>query len=253
MRILLIRHGSPDYGGDKLTEQGRVEAELLSLRMARYDLRDIYVSPLGRAAETAAYPLRRMGRGAETLPWLQEFRARYLDPETGQSRILWDQKPRSWTRYPESLDPERWTEIPPFRGSDAGQIWQEVKDGTDALMARYGLRKDGPVWLGADNRPMTIALFCHFGVSMAILAYLTDVSPMICWHRIICLPSSVTEVVTEERVRGEVSFRAAKIGDLTHLEMNGCPRSTHGLYPECFTGTDSTDPRVNGMPVRPDP
>ena len=110
----------------------------------------------------------------------------------------------------------------------------------------YGFRKDGPVWRGGLNRRDTIALFCHFGISMAILGYLTDVSPMILWHHSLTLPSSVTEVVTEERIKGEVSFRVTKLGDLTHLEAAGEPRSTAGLFPEVYTGIDSTDPAVNG-------
>ena len=84
MRLLLIRHGEPDYSGDTLTEKGKREAELLSRRMEKYDIRDFYVSPLGRARETAEYTLKRMGREAETLEWLQEFRARHLDPESGK-------------------------------------------------------------------------------------------------------------------------------------------------------------------------
>ena len=119
-------------------------------------------------------------------------------------------------------------------------------DGTKELLARYGFRKDGPVWLGDANSRDTIALFCHFGISMAVLAVLTDCSPLVLWHRFLTLPSSVTEVITEERVRGEVSFRITRVGDITHLESAGEKRSTAGLYPECFTGIDSTDPAVNG-------
>ena len=60
MRILLIRHGEPDYSADRLTAKGKEEAELLSRRMEKYEIRDFYVSPLGRARETAEYTLRRM-------------------------------------------------------------------------------------------------------------------------------------------------------------------------------------------------
>ena len=81
---------------------------------------------------------------------------------------------------------------------------------------------------------------------MAVLGYLTDIPPLILWQRTICLPSSVTEVVTEERIKGEVSFRITKLGDLTHLEAAGEKRSTAGLFPEVYTGIDSTDPAVNG-------
>ena len=62
MRSLLIRHAEPDYSVDSLTPKGRVEAELLSRRMAGYDIRDYYVSPLGRARDTAAYTLEKTGR-----------------------------------------------------------------------------------------------------------------------------------------------------------------------------------------------
>ena len=58
MRILLLRHGEPDYEKDSLTEKGKHEAELLSRRLEKYDIRDVYVSPLGRARETAEYTLK---------------------------------------------------------------------------------------------------------------------------------------------------------------------------------------------------
>ena len=45
---------------------------------------------------------------------------------------------------------------------------------------------------------------------------------------------------------GEVSFRITRLGDITHLESAGEKRSTAGLFPECFTGVDSTDPETNG-------
>ena len=53
MRILLIRHAEPDYTNDSITEKGKREAMLLSDRIARYDIRDFYISPLGRARDTA--------------------------------------------------------------------------------------------------------------------------------------------------------------------------------------------------------
>ena len=102
------------------------------------------------------------------------------------------------------------------------------------------------MWLCDHNTPDTIALFCHFGISMAVISCLTDIPPMVLWHRTLCLPTSVTEVVTEERIKGEVSFRITKLGDLTHLESAGEKRSTAGLFPEIYTGIDSTDPAVNG-------
>lgn len=247
VRILLIRHAEPDYTTDSLTPKGCLEAELLSSRLSHYSIRDFYVSPLGRAKDTAAYTLNKLHRNAEILPWLAEFRGSYPDPETGARRIVaWDLKPRIWTAFPGVMDIRTWCDAPEFRGGDVREVWQETTDGVDALLSRYGCFRDGPVWKCNNNEHFSIALFCHFGISMAILAYLTDVSPMILWHRILCLPSSVTEIVTEERIRGEISFRITKLGDLSHLESAHEKRSTAGLFPECYTGIDSTDPAVNG-------
>ena len=49
MRLLIIRHGDPDYEQDSLTPKGWCEAELLSERISKMNIKDFYVSPLGRA------------------------------------------------------------------------------------------------------------------------------------------------------------------------------------------------------------
>ncbi|MFQ9855552.1 MAG: histidine phosphatase family protein [Ruminococcus callidus] len=61
MKILLIRHGDPDYEKDSLTEKGWHEAELLAQRMAELEIQSFYVSPLGRAKDTASCTLKKWG------------------------------------------------------------------------------------------------------------------------------------------------------------------------------------------------
>ena len=58
MKLLFIRHGDPDYTIDSLTEKGWKEAEFLSEKIAALDVRDFYVSPLGRAKDTASYRMQ---------------------------------------------------------------------------------------------------------------------------------------------------------------------------------------------------
>ena len=47
MKLLIIRHGDPDYERDSLTEKGWREAAYLAERMAATDVKECYVSPLG--------------------------------------------------------------------------------------------------------------------------------------------------------------------------------------------------------------
>ena len=77
MRIVFIRHGDPDYTNDTLTEKGRKEAALLAENIGYLNLDQavVYVSPLGRARDTAGYVLDKLGKTAVTMDWLQEFPA----------------------------------------------------------------------------------------------------------------------------------------------------------------------------------
>ncbi len=69
MRLLIVRHGDPDYTIDSLTEKGWREAELLADRMSKEAIDYFYVSPLGRARDTASCTLKKNGRTAEVCPW----------------------------------------------------------------------------------------------------------------------------------------------------------------------------------------
>ena len=62
MDLIIIRHGDPDYEHDTLTEHGWKEAEILSHRISQLNVRDFYVSPLGRAQDTASCTLKVMNR-----------------------------------------------------------------------------------------------------------------------------------------------------------------------------------------------
>ena len=54
MKIIIARHAEPDYIHDTITEKGKKEAALLAKRLSQIKIDEIYVSPLGRAKDTAA-------------------------------------------------------------------------------------------------------------------------------------------------------------------------------------------------------
>ena len=47
MKLIIIRHGDPDYSIDSLTEKGWKEAEYLADRIAKLDVKQFYVSRAG--------------------------------------------------------------------------------------------------------------------------------------------------------------------------------------------------------------
>lgn len=73
MKLLIVRHGDPDYTIDSLTPKGWKEVDYLSEKLAKLDVKAFYVSPLGRARDTASLTLKKMNRTATEEPWLREF------------------------------------------------------------------------------------------------------------------------------------------------------------------------------------
>ena len=234
MKLLIIRHGEPDYTIDSLTEKGRREAELLADRLCRERIDDFYVSPLGRARDTARPTLLRLGREAGVLPWLEEFRGTIIEPNSGKRRIPWNLSPQYWTRQPEFYDRDRWTENGLYRAGDVEEVYRQTAAGLDALLEGYGYARHGGLYRCPDNGKVTVALFCHFALGMTILSYLLGVSPVVMWHGFFLPTSSVTTLVTEERVKGEVFFKCAQMGDTSHLYAAGEPVSPSGLFAECY-------------------
>ena len=243
MKLMFVRHAEPDYAHDSLTKKGHREAELLAQRLCQLDVKAFYTSPLGRAKETARHTLEKLGREAEILPWLAEYRGRCVDIETGEDRIPWDFRPRLWRAHPNLQSADAWLDDEMVQGGNVGDIWEETKAGLDAFLASHGyLRGEGCIYKSEDNRSETIVLFCHFGIMAACLAHLLGISPVVLWQCFSAQPSSVTTLVTEERVKGEVVFRCMQLGDIGHLYAGNEPYSTAALYAECYDGRDSTSP-----------
>lgn len=243
MKLLIIRHGDPDYAADSLTPKGWREAELLAARIATLPVAAYYVSPLGRAKDTAGCTLRLAGRTAEECGWLREFRPPVQRPDLpeGERRCAWDWLPADWLSRPALLDREHWQEEPCFESAGVGEEYRRVVDGFDALLARHGYVRDGLFYRAQRPNHDTICLFCHFGVECVMLSHLMNVSPMVLWHGAVAAPTSVTTLVTEERREGAAAFRMTCFGDVSHLLAAGEPPAFAARFCECFSDDDRHD------------
>ena len=238
MKLIIIRHGDPDYSIDSLTEKGWREAELLSERIASMDVSAFYCSPLGRAKDTASLTLKKMGREAAILPWLREFNASIVDERTGEKRVPWDWLPGDWTRVPEFYDRNLWHTVPVMRKAHVMEEAERVFSGLDQLLKRHGYEREGEIYRAVRPNRDTVVLFCHFGVECVMLGHLLGISPMILWHGFCAAPSSVTTLYTEERRRGIARFRVSSFGDTAHLYTAGEEPAFSARFCETYDCTD---------------
>ena len=143
MKLVIVRHADPDYSIDSLTPTGWKEAELLSNRLVRTPADAYYVSPLGRANDTASLTLKKLGRTAETCEWLREFSPRIVKPGMDRSTSIWDWLPEIWTKEPRYYDPEEWYHTDAMRSVNAEQEYKWVTKEFDRLLASHGYEREG--------------------------------------------------------------------------------------------------------------
>ncbi len=238
MRLLMIRHGDPDYVHDSLTEKGWREARLLRDRLTKEKIDYFYCSPLGRARATARPTLEALGRTAEICDWLREFDGSVTNPTTGAPRRAWDQLPSFVNEHDEFFDRDKWKKAPFFANSDVPEKYDMVCRELDALLARHGYVHEGHLFRVTHENTDTIAFFCHYGVECVLLSHLLSIPPVALWQGCVALTTSVTTLHTEERVQGIASLRCCGFSDVSHLYAGGEPASFQARFCEVYSNFD---------------
>ena len=164
-----------------------------------------------------------------------EIRKRFSPDRDGKlpefvPRVAWDMMPEYYTSHTELSDPGDWRSSyiathggeMPFDSSTSTFLacYDYVAASFDAFLAKYGyFRKEGGLYHTQRGVEKTVTFFCHFGITAVLLSRLWNTSPFLLLQSLCMAPTSVTEVVTEERAEGYAYFRALRIGDTTHLTM----------------------------------
>ena len=235
MELLIIRHGDPDYTIDSLTEKGWKEAEYLSEKLVKMDIQDFYVSPLGRARDTASCTLKKLNREAVVCPWLREFQPRIHRPDvTDKKMITWDWLPQDWTRVPEFYEYDSWWKAPVLQEANVKAEYDWVTENFDKLLEEHGYVREGNYYRVEKANKDKLAFFCHFGLGCVLLSHLLNISPMVLWHSTCAAPTAVTTVVTEERRKGIASFRMSSYGDVSHLYAHKEPPAFAARFCETY-------------------
>ena len=232
MRILVIRHGDPDYAHDTLTEKGKREALLLSQRLEKENIDKIYCSPLGRAQDTAKPTANRIAKEIHTLPWLSEIDLFY-DIEN-KTVSPWDIFPHVWTQNPLVENKALWHTHEIYKENPIGEAIESIEAHLDALLLKHGFSHEGRLFRtlpGYAQSSETIAIFCHMGLGNVLLAHLGGIATPLWWHTMFLPPSSVTTVYMESHCpeTGLCLAHFAGIGDISHLYKRDEPVSTSGL------------------------
>ena len=235
MKIVLIRHGDPDYKKDFLTEKGEREAACLAKWIRKFDpeVDAYYVSPLGRSKETCRVCLEPLGKAAAVLPFMEEYTGVTFNERLGYVRHAWDFFPGDWTKDETLYHEDTWQNSPLYNNPSCKDGYRVITEGFDGLLAEYGYHREGHIyrtnWGPEGPSRKTIVIFCHMIASLSVIAHLTGIAAPLLWHGFFSAPTGLSVIQTEERDPGTAWFRVRALGEVAHLLCEGEPISDSGF------------------------
>ena len=171
MRLILVRHGQPNYELDCLTPLGHLQAEAAADRLLRENIDVIYASTCGRALETAEHTAARYGMCVNRLPFMREVTWGYNGKTNDPAGHPWNLVDEMVLQG-KTLRNENWREVPPFLGNSICQNVDMIGEELDRWLQTLGYTREGAYYRAGENTQKTVALFSHGGSSNAVLAHI---------------------------------------------------------------------------------
>ena len=219
MKIILIRHGDPNYEKDCLTELGHKQVKVAAQRLLKEEIDEVYCSPLGRARQTAQAFLDASGiADMKILDFIQEIRF-------GQEGALYDNKWNPWLgvyaleKEGKDLQNPAWREYPVFKDNFATIDADKIAIETDKWLATLGYEREGLYYRCTSKNEKTIAIFCHGGSSAAFMARVLNQSFAYMCGVLMKFPHTTINVLRFEDNPGELTLPIIEIlNDARHLK-----------------------------------
>ncbi len=224
MKLLIIRHGDPDYSIDHLTPKGKQEAQALADYLGTARIDRIFSSPLGRALATAEYTSNASGVPVEVQPWSAEL-------NLWGSRIkgmVWDIHACLLGENRAAVEAMR----PHLTDEEYARMQEELERvacESDRFLVTLGFHREGGQYRIKRPSKERILFFCHGGLGLTWLSHLLCIPFPAMWGGFFFPTSSITEVLFDERIPGIATPRCLGLGMLPHLALAGLESSRAGI------------------------
>ncbi len=170
MRIFFIRRGEPKYEKDILTEKVNMQALAGAKRLKDEGIDEIYSSPMGRAAETAARTAEILNLPVTILDYMHEI-------SWGGDGIPHEGHP--WTLSEKMINEENfdfygknWREHPYYKGNAAVDLYDLIAGKIDDFLKAKGYTHDKSRFFCSASAEKNIAIFSHGGSGACVLSHL---------------------------------------------------------------------------------
>ncbi len=183
MRLIIVRHGEPDYKNDCLTEEGSKQAKKVAKRLLSEGIEEIWSSPLGRAYETAKETADLLNLPIQTLDFMREISwGSKDDTPLFKDGHPWDIVDEM-ARRGENLNAADWRSHPFFINNRVLESVDWIEPSIDEWLKRFSYEREGLYYrhTAEEEKHRTIALFCHGGSSSVAIGHILNLPfPYVC-------------------------------------------------------------------------
>ena len=237
MFFYYVRHGTPTYDPDALTELGHKQAEALSKRLALYGLDEIYASTSTRAIQTAEPTARVLSKEITLVDWANEAHAwQEQSKPYGLDRWTWPfQNPVLKEKFHQNeilALGKCWYTHPDFKDTAFEASMARIGDAADAFFLSLGYRhnREENCFEAVAPHDKRVALFAHQGFGMSFLSHVLDIPyPMFCMHFDIG-HSGVSVIHFEESEGGKVYPKVLQLSNDSHLYKENVLTGYHNVW-----------------------
>lgn len=222
MKIILVRHGHPDYERDCLTELGHAQAEHAAIRLKDEGIEHIFSSPFGRARETAQHLADKISQDVDIVEFMHEIKWGSSDgKEIYRDGHPWDTSLYAVSQGYSLMD-ESWTKKEPFCNNVVFSELERVAEQSDIWFESLGYRREGDNYrVIGDNTDRIVALFSHGGSSSALLSRMLNL-PFFYLCRAICPDFTAVTVLSLSDEKGTLTAPMIELAnDSRHIRSCG--------------------------------
>ena len=213
MRLVIIRHGDPDYDNDRLTDYGIEQVNQLSKLYNANDFDYIYSSTMGRAKETCDMVIKGL-KPVKYVDFLREFYYPVL--YKGKRVSNFDFDPLYFESSKVLHNNYKYLDSKIMKSAKMKEKYNYVISEFDKVLSFHGYTRSKGLYRIDKRNDDTICMFCHFGTMSVILSHLFNIPYTLITQHFLCFTTGVTTLVTQE-YNGYAYFRMTEYGNRKHL------------------------------------
>ncbi|MBR5407604.1 MAG: histidine phosphatase family protein [Lachnospiraceae bacterium] len=177
MRLILVRHGEPDYKNDCLTNKGIQQAKNTAARLEKEGISAIYSSPMGRAFETAGYTADSQGLKVKILDFMHEIDWGDIQECKEEDKLLYNGHPwalgfKLLTENPGYVGSGDWDNHHYFKDNKCLNDYKKVSSCIDDFLDSFGLKRREGLYYCERNCEDTVAIFAHGGSGAIMISHI---------------------------------------------------------------------------------